>query len=54
MSKKSKKMKMVDIRRYIESNVKDVDDVMASRIYEVMTGFIASTRDEKGYIRLIT
>jgi hypothetical protein len=54
MSKKTKKMKIEDIRRYIESNIKDVDEIMASRIYEVMTGFIASTKDEKGYIRLIT
>ena len=43
--RKSKKTTMVDIRRYIEMNVKDVDDVMASRIYEVMTGFTASTKD---------
>jgi|TARA_Y100001949_G_C15890656_1_gene287991 hypothetical protein len=52
--KKSKKTTMVDIRRYIEMNVKDVDDVMASRIYEVMTGFTASTKDRDGSIRLIT
>tara|TARA_B100001179_G_scaffold233116_1_gene229315 strand:- start:722 stop:889 length:168 start_codon:yes stop_codon:yes gene_type:complete len=52
--KKSKKTTMIDIRRYIEMNVKDVDDIMASRIYEVMTGFTASTKERDGSIRLIT
>ena len=52
--KKSKKTTMVDIRRYIELNIKGVDDIMASRIYEVMTGFTASTKDVDGNIRLIT
>ena len=54
MSRKTKKMKIEDIRRYIEMNIKDVDDVKASRIYEVMTGFIASTKESDGSIRLIT
>ena len=54
MSRKTKKMKIEDIRRYIESNIKDVSDVMASRIYEVMTGFTASTKESDGTIRLIT
>ena len=52
--KKTKKMKIEDIRRYIELNIKDVSDVMASRIYEVMTGFTASTKESDGTIRLIT
>ena len=34
---RTKKMKIEDIRRYIEMNIKDVTDVTASRIYEVMT-----------------
>ncbi len=54
MSRKTKKMKIEDIRRYIEMNVKDVSDQTASRIYEVMTGFIASTKESDGNIRLIT
>ena len=52
--KKTKKMKIEDIRRYIEMNIKDVTDVTASRIYEVMTGFTASTKEDDGSIRLIT
>ena len=52
--KKSKKTTMIDIRRYIELNIQDVDDVMASRIYEVMTGFTAATKERDGSIRLIT
>ena len=52
--KKLKKTKIEDIRRYIELNIKGVDDIMASRIYEVMTGFTASTKDVDGNIRLIT
>tara|TARA_A100001011_G_C14167879_1_gene781134 strand:+ start:991 stop:1134 length:144 start_codon:yes stop_codon:yes gene_type:complete len=47
-------MKIEDIRRYIEMNIKDVNDVTASRIYEVMTGFTASTKESDGTIRLIT
>jgi hypothetical protein len=47
-------MKIEDIRRYIEMNIKDVTDVTASRIYEVMTGFTASTKEDDGSIRLIT
>ena len=54
MPRKTKRMKIEDIRRYIEMNIKDVDDVKASRIYEVMTGFIASTKESDGSIRLIT
>ncbi len=52
--KKTKKMKIEDIRRYIELNIKGVNDVTASRIYEVMTGFNASTKDDDGKIRIIT
>ena len=52
--KKTKKMKIEDIRRYIELNIKGVNDVTASRIYEVMTGFTASTKESDGTIRLIT
>ena len=51
--KKSKKTTMIDIRRYIELNIKDVDDIMASRIYEVMTGFTASPKERYGSIRMI-
>tara|TARA_B100001778_G_scaffold326562_1_gene323419 strand:- start:235 stop:378 length:144 start_codon:yes stop_codon:yes gene_type:complete len=47
-------MKIEDIRRYIEMNIKDVNDKTASRIYEVMTGFTASTKESDGTIRLIT
>ena len=47
-------MKIEDIRRYIEMNIKDVTDVTAPRIYEVMTGFTASTKESDGSIRLIT
>ena len=54
MSRKTKKMKIEDIRRYIEMNIKDVSDQTASRIYEVMTGFTASTKESDGTIRLIT
>ena len=54
MSRKTKKMKIEDIRRYIEMNIKDVSDKTASRIYEVMTGFHASTKEEDGKIRIIT
>ena len=52
--KKTKKMKIEDIRRYIEMNIKGVSDQTASRIYEVMTGFHASTKDDDGKIRIIT
>lgn len=51
---KTKKMKIEDIRRYIELNIKGVSDKTASRIYEVMTGFHASTKDSDGKIRVIT
>ena len=51
---KTKKMKIEDIRRYIEMNIKGVSDKTASRIYEVMTGFTASTKESDGTIRLIT
>ena len=51
---KTKKMKIEDIRRYIELNIKGVSDKTASRIYEVMTGFHASTKDSDGKIRIIT
>ena len=51
---RTKKMKIEDIRRYIEMNIKDVTDVTASRIYEVMTGFTTSTKESDGTIRLIT
>ena len=54
MPKRTKKMKIEDIRRYIEMNIKDVNDITASRIYEVMTGFTASTKESDGTIRLIT
>ena len=52
--KKTKKMKIEDIRRYIEMNIQGVSDQTASRIYEVMTGFHASTKDDDGKIRIIT
>ena len=51
---RTKKMKIEDIRRYIEMNIKDVSDKTASRIYEVMTGFNASTKESDGKIRIIT
>ena len=54
MPKRTRKMKIEDIRRYIEMNIKDVNDITASRIYEVMTGFTASTKESDGSIRLIT
>ena len=54
MPKRTRKMKIEDIRRYIEMNIKDVNDITASRIYEVMTGFTASTKESDGTIRLIT
>ena len=54
MPKRTKKMKIEDIRRYIEMNIKDVSDVTASRIYEAMSGFTASTKESDGTIRLIT
>ena len=54
MPKKIRTKKIKDIRHYIELNIKGVDDVMASRIYEVMTGFTAATKEKDGNIRLIT
>jgi|TARA_Y100000310_G_C20250957_1_gene609051 hypothetical protein len=54
MPKKIKTKKIEDIRRYIELNIKEVDDITASRIYEVMTGFTASTKETDGSIRVIT
>ncbi len=54
MPKKIRTKKIKDIRRYIELNIKGVDDIMASRIYEVMTGFTAATKEKDGNIRLIT
>ena len=54
MPKKIKAKKIEDIRRYIELNIKEVDDITASRIYEVMTGFTASTKETDGSIRVIT
>ena len=50
---RTKKMMIEDIRRYIEMNIKDVTDVAASRMYDVMTGFTASTKEDDGSIRLI-
>ena len=52
--KKTKKMKIEDIRRYIEMNIKGVSDQTASRIYEVMPGFHAATKEVEGKIRIIT
>ena len=48
MPRKIKTRKVKDIRRYIELNIKEVDDISASRIYEIMTG------KKDSNIRLIT
>ena len=48
MPRKIKTRKVKDIRRYIELNIKEVDDISASRIYEIMIG------KKDSNIRLIT
>tara|TARA_Y100001938_G_C7909378_1_gene338820 strand:- start:479 stop:640 length:162 start_codon:yes stop_codon:yes gene_type:complete len=53
MPKEKKLVSIKEIRMFIESNIKCVSDVTASRIYEVMTGHLATTKTKEG-IRLIT
>ena len=47
-------MTIEEIRKHIESKIKTVDDVLASRIYEAMTGHTAAKKTKDGTIRLIT
>jgi len=55
MSKKKEELtSMKEIRMYIESNIKCISDITASRIYEVMTGHLATRKTKEGEIRLIT
>ena len=54
MAKETKQVTIEEIRKHIESRIKDVSDVTASRIYEVMTGHLATGKNKKGTIRLIT
>ena len=54
MDKETKQVTIEEIRKHIESNIKNTNDVTASRIYEVMTGHIATRKTNKGEIRLIT
>ena len=54
MAKEIKHITIEEIREHIESKIKTVDDVMASRIYEVMTGHLACGKNKEGEIRLIT
>ena len=51
---KYSQMTIVQIRGYIESKIKTVDDVLASRIYEAMTGHLAAGKTKEGAIRIIT
>ena len=54
MAKEIKHITIEEIREHIESKIKTVDDVMASRIYETMTGHLAAWKSKEGTIRLIT
>ena len=54
MSKETKQVTIEEIRKHIESKIKTVDDVLASRIYEAMTGHLASKKTKEGTIRVIT
>lgn len=54
MPKKTKQMTIEEIRKHIESKIKTVDDVLASRIYEAMTGHLAAGKTNEGTIRVIT
>ena len=53
-SKREKLISIEEIRMYIESNIKCISDITASRIYEVMTGHLATKKTKEGEIRLIT
>ena len=53
-SKKEIEMSIDEIRIYIESNIKNISDVTASRIYEVMTGRPTLGKTEQNKIRVIT
>ena len=52
MAKKTTTIK--DIRDHIESKIETVSDVMASRIYEVMTGRMVVGKDNKGRLVIVT
>jgi len=54
MPRETEQMTIEEIRKHIESNIKTVDDVLASRIYEAMTGLLTCGKDEEGKIRVIT
>ena len=54
MAKETKQVTIEEIRKHIESRIRDVSDVTASRIYEVMTGHLACNKNKEGEIRLIT
>tara|TARA_Y100001951_G_C11240865_1_gene240408 strand:+ start:656 stop:820 length:165 start_codon:yes stop_codon:yes gene_type:complete len=54
MAKEIKHITIEEIREHIESKIKTVDDVTASRIYEKMTGHLATWKSKEGTIRLIT
>ena len=47
-------MTIKEIRAYIEANIKNTSDKLASRIYEAMTGQFAVSKTEKNKIRVIT
>jgi len=52
--RKEVEMPMEEIRIYIESNIKNISDVTASRIYELMTGRPTLGKTEQNKIRVIT
>ena len=51
---KAKELTMKEIRGYIEAHIKLVNDVTASRIYEIMTGHTAIKKKPSGKIEMIT
>tara|TARA_B100000902_G_C27288821_1_gene905972 strand:+ start:1123 stop:1329 length:207 start_codon:yes stop_codon:yes gene_type:complete len=52
--RKEVEMPIEEIRIYIESNIKNISDVTASRIYELMTGRPTLGKTEQNKIRVIT
>ncbi len=51
---KAKELTMKEIRGYIEAHIKLVNDVTASRIFEIMTGHAAIKKKPSGKIEMIT
>ena len=52
--RKEVEMPIEEIRIYIESNIKNISDVTASRIYELMTGRPTLVKTEQNKIIAIT